>query len=98
MSFGVVTTHKPYSFGAVAEALYGIPDTITFATKARLDPFLLDIINQFERRFIRRVTDQAGTARQFHILVLRRTDERGLFIANFYEGQSKLESTMLIWW
>ena len=23
---------------------------------------------------------------------------RGLFIANFDEGQSKLESTMLIWW
>lgn len=43
--------------GAVAAALYGIPDTIIFETKARLDTFLLDIIDQFERRFIRRVAD-----------------------------------------
>ena len=39
--------------GAVAAALYGIPDTIISETKARLDTFLLDIIDQFERRFIR---------------------------------------------
>ena len=31
-------------------------------------------------------------------LMLRRTDERALFLANFDEGQSKLASTTLIWW
>ena len=63
MSFGVVTTHKPFSFGAVVEALYGIPVTIISETKARLDTFLLDIIDQFEKRFNKSVADQAGTAR-----------------------------------
>ena len=36
--------------------------------------------------------------RRLRGLVFRRTDERALFLANLHEGQSKLESTTLIWW
>ena len=37
--------------GAVAEALFGVPEDIMSETKTRLDDFLIDVINQFDERF-----------------------------------------------
>ena len=37
--------------GAVAEGLFGIPHTIISETKARLDDFLLGVIETFSNRY-----------------------------------------------
>lgn len=38
--------------GAVAEAFFGVPDTIISETRARLDIFLLDIIDRFDIQYL----------------------------------------------
>ena len=37
--------------GAVAGALYGVPEEIATGTKARLDEFILDVIDRFDEQF-----------------------------------------------
>jgi ADP-ribosylglycohydrolase len=37
--------------GAVAEALFGVPEKIAAETTARLDEFILDVIDRFDERF-----------------------------------------------
>ncbi len=37
--------------GAVAEARFGVPEDIASETKARLDSYLLRVLDQFSRRF-----------------------------------------------
>ena len=40
--------------GAVAGALYGVPDAVVSETMIRLDDYIVDVLNRFNDRFMGR--------------------------------------------